>query len=126
MIYNKLVTECFFHPQHVGILDCSQPFSMYFKIGEITTGNAIEYYLLFNEEHVILKARFKAYGNPYLIAGAEWICQQLQGSDIAEHPRFNYAGLIEKLAVPKEHYPIAIFLEKSYLSIVNQMKSQEK
>ena len=126
MIYNELVTRCFFQSQHVGILDCSQPYSMCCKVGEVIYGSAIDYYFFFNEKRFILTARFKAYGNPYLIAGAEWICQQLQGSYMDDYPPINSAMLIEKLGIPKAHYPIGVFLEKSYLSIVNQMKSQEK
>lgn len=126
MIYNKLVESCFFMPKHVGVLDLTQKLCAYYRGGMPGRGDVFDFYLLCNEEGLILKARFKAYGNPYLIAAAEWLCQQLEGSSIKEHPRYDYAYLLNELDIPKLRYPVALQIEDGYRELVQIMKEKLK
>src|SRR4051794_35519775 len=100
MMYNDLVEHCFFEPQHLGILSPSQALCVNCRVGEAGRGDFFDLYLLCDNQGLILKARFKAYGNPYLIAGVEWLCRQLEGSTINEHPRIEYRLMVQKLAIP--------------------------
>lgn len=122
MMYNELVESCFFAPNHIGTLDLSQPLSVHYRGGEAGRGEVFDIYLLCDRQGLVLKARFKAYGNPYLIAAAEWLCRQLEGSLINEHPRFNYSGLVQELAIPKTRYPVALLVEDGYRELVIMMK----
>lgn len=124
MIYNELIENCFFEPRHVGILDLNQDLTSFYRGGEAGRGDVFDFYLLCNKKGEILKARFKAYGNPYLVAAAEWVCRQLEGSQIKEHPQLNYARLVEKLAIPKVRYPVALQIEDGYCELIQIMKKK--
>lgn len=126
MMYNELVESCFFAPNHVGTLDLSQPLTAHYRGGEVGQGDVFDFYLRCDEQGLILKARFKAYGNPYLVAAAEWFCQQLEDSLIDEHPRFNYSWLVQELAIPKNRYPVALQIEDGYRTLVMMMKKKLK
>lgn len=122
MMYNERVEQYFFAPNHVGILDKTAPFTAHYRGGELGRGDVFDFYLLCDAVGLIKKARFQAYGNPFFIAAAEWTCQQLEGSFIADHPRFNYRLLIQRLALPKTRYPVAIQIEEGYNKLVKRMK----
>lgn len=124
MIYNELVETCFFEPKHVGTLDLTQDLTSFYRGGEVGRGDVFDFYLLCDKKGKILKACFKAYGNPYLIAAAEWLCRQLEGSQINEHPQFDYAFLVEKLAIPQVRYPVALQIEDGYRELVHIMKTK--
>lgn len=126
MMYNKLVETCFFSPKQVGILDLRQPLSAFYRGGQPGRGDVFELYLLCNNQGLILKACFKAYGNPYLIAASEWLCQQLQGTQINEHPHFDYSYLLSILEIPKSRYPVALQISDAYKEIVQLMKEKLK
>ncbi len=124
MMYNELVEHCFFQPKHVGVLELNDKLCVYHRNGEAGRGDVIDFYLLCDEKGLILKARFKAYGNPYLIAGAEWLCRQLEGSKINEHPHYEYAFLLKMLDIPQLRYPVALQLEDGYRELVKIMKER--
>lgn len=122
MSYNEIVESCFFAPKHIGILDLSRPYSAHYRSAGLGKGEVFDVYLLCDEKGFIEKARFKAYGNPYLIAATEWLCRQLEGSVIHEHPRFNSILLQQILAIPITRYSIALEIEKSYKALVVDLK----
>lgn len=126
MIYNELVESCFFAPEHVGTVDLTQHLSVYHRTGEAGRGDVCDFYLQCNEEGVVLKARFKAYGNPYLVAAAEWLCRQLKGSQIHTHPQWTHGVLVEKLAIPKIRYSVALQVEDGYQELIQKMKAKLK
>lgn len=126
MIYNELVASCFFAPNHVGVVDLTQPLSAHFRGGEVGRGDIFDFYLLCDNTGLVLKACFKAYGSPYLVAAAELICQQLEGSKIDEHPQFNYSWLVQQLEIPKTRYPVALQIEDGYREVVLMMKEKLK
>lgn len=122
MMYNKRVESCFFTPHHVGVLDTQQPRTVHHREGELRFGNLIDFYLLCDAKGTILKARFKAYGNPFLLAASEWLCQQLEGSPIAEHPCIDYERLINEFAIPETHHSAALQIEEGYQKLVLMMQ----
>ncbi len=126
MMYNELVENCFFRPKHVGVLDLMDNRCVFYRNGEPGRGDFFDFYLLCNKKGLIVKAKFKAYGNPYLIAGAEWLCRQLEDSQIDEHPRFDYAFLLKELDIPKLRYSVALQLEDGYRELVKSMKERLK
>ncbi|KTD24771.1 iron-sulfer cluster proteins NifU [Legionella lansingensis] len=129
MMYNELVEFCFFSPKHVGVIDLSEPLSVHDRVGESGRGDVLDFYLLCDKQGFVLKARFKAYGNPYLVAAAELICQQLEGSKIQDHPNIDHVWLVKQLEIPKTRYPVALQIEDGYREVVMKMKlklSEEK
>jgi|GEM_PF-1729807 len=121
MNYNEVVESCFFEPHHVGVLDCTQAFTVCGKAG---TQEQYDLYLQCDETGKIIDSAFKAYGNPYLVAGVEWICRQLKGSNINQHPYLDYKMLVQELAIPKNYYPIALLMEKGYKNTIALMKKK--
>jgi nitrogen fixation protein NifU and related proteins len=126
MMYNELVESYFFAPNHVGIVDLSQPLSIHYCAGIAGRGDIFDFYLLCDSQGFVLQARFKAYGNPYLIAAAEWLCRQLEGSLINEHPRFNHSWVAQELAIPKTRYSVALQIADGYREIVMIMQKKLK
>lgn len=126
MMYNELVESCFFTPKHVGLMDLTQPLSVHYRGGVTGRGDVFDFYLLCNEEGLVLKACFKAYGSPYLVAAAEWICRQLEGSQIDEHPLFNYQTVVDELAIPKTRYSVALQIEDGYRELIEKIKLKLK
>ncbi|WED43809.1 iron-sulfur cluster assembly scaffold protein [Legionella cardiaca] len=125
MIYNELVESCFFAPKHVGTLDLSEPLSVHYR-GGAERGDVFDLYLLCNKQGRVLKACFKAYGNPYLVAAAELICQRLEDSHINDHPQLDYSWLVEQLEIPKTRYPVALQIEDGYREVIKAMKAKLK
>ena len=126
MMYNKLVESCFFTPQHVGVLDLSEPLSVCYCSERWGQRGIFDFYLLCNETGRVKKAYFKAHGSPYLVAAAEWVCQQLEGSLIDEHPQFNYSALMQKLSIPDTRYSVALQIEDAYRELVTMMQAKLK
>ncbi|WP_028387597.1 iron-sulfur cluster assembly scaffold protein [Legionella fairfieldensis] len=126
MMYNEIVESCFFRPEHVGSVDLTQPLSVYYRCGEAGRGDICDFYLLCDEKGLVLQARFKAYGNPYLIAAAEWLCQHVEGSLLETHPCFDYASLVKELAIPANRYFVALQIEDGYKELVTMMKVRLK
>ena len=122
MMYNKLVESYFFKPKHVGVVDLSKDLSVFYRNGEVGRGDVFELSLLGSPKGLILEARFKAYGNPYLIAAAEWLCRLLDGSEVNALPSFDYVWLVQELDIPKTRYSIALQIEDAYQEIILRMK----
>lgn len=122
MTYNKLIENCFFEPQHVGSLDAGKAGVVHSRISGALKGYCFDLYAAYDAKGFIGQSCFKAQGNPYLIAGVEWICRELAGTAIHQHPCLDYRLLIEKLAIPANQYPIALLLEEGYRAVVNKIK----
>lgn len=122
MNYNELVEHYFFQPEHVGQLDSNQARVFHSRTGSASQGDYFDLYLCCDEDGVILQACFKAYGNPYLIAGVEWACRQLVGKHIDEHSGIDYNLLIQLFDIPRSYYPVALLVEKGYSDVVKKLK----
>lgn len=126
MMYNKIVQDYFFEPRHIGGLDLNHPYTVHYRAG---SGNSnlnviIDFYLQSNHEGLITKACFKTNGNPFIIAGLEWLCRQLEGQNQEQMRPISYKTLIEVLEIPSTQSPIAVKMEEVYKQIMILMKKK--
>lgn len=105
--YNQLVETCFFAPLMVGTLDVALANCVHYRGG---LEGFIDLYLQADTNHQIKYARFKARGNPYLLAGAEYVCRLLQGLDLNTHSSIDYKVLMKELALPYKYQSIALLV----------------
>lgn len=124
MIYNELVESYFFAPQHVGMIEDMTPLSIHYRSKEANFSDVIDLYLEADKEGDIIKARFKAFGSPYVIASAEWLCRQLENSSLQKHPCFNYLAIMEALAIPKTNMAAALQLDEAYKAAIDLLKTK--
>lgn len=125
MIYNKLVQKLFFDAQHAGNLDCNWPRTIMTQLG-IKGSSWIELYVNYDRQGIITQSCFKTYGNPYLIAALEWLCQYLEGTGINEHPLEVLPLLFKQLEIPATKYPIALQVDSCYRQTITTLKQQLK
>ncbi len=122
MMYNKIVQECFFSPSHVGVLDLMAPLSVHYSCNKM--GVLIDLYSQCTAKKEIMKACFKTNGNPFVIAGLEWICRQIEGENLDALPILNYQVLVEQLDIPNSQYPVALHIETVYKEVLLLMKKK--
>lgn len=122
MSYNKKVERCFFHPRHVGKLDVNQAGVVHHRRGIPGEGDVYDLYLCVEPTGLITRACFQAFGNPYLIAALELVCQLLEGTMIDEHPKCDYSWLLSELEIPNTRYAVALQVDDGYRELVSQVK----
>ena len=123
MNYNELVEKHFFSPQYVfEETDAKDNFHIVSE-GSVALGDAVEFYVQFDKTSQKVNAlKFKAFGNPYLIAGMSYLCQQLQHKPLNEVNIFSAQRLIEVLALSKTKYYVAYMLEDALKKLANEGK----
>lgn len=121
MHYNTLVEDCFFTPRHVGTLDCTKPLTASSEAGQRNRA-FLQWYAACDQRGLMTECRFKAYGNPYLIAALEWCCRHMVGTALGDHPCFNYQHLVNKLDIPNAHYPVALLVEEGYRQLCERLQ----
>ena len=121
--YNEAVEKLFFSPRHVGSLDLQAPRTLYGSYVEQLRGQQMDLYLQYNESAVITKICFKAHGEPYLIAGVEWACRQLEKQSLQSLPEISHQKLMQALAIPSLRFPFALFIEQSFAAFIEEAKS---
>lgn len=122
MMYNKYVVDCFFAPKHVGTLDISHRLTAHFRSTQTNQGILFDLYLQCTHMGNIEKARFKATGNPYVIAACEWLCRQIEGKSVFKPPLLDYQVLINVLEIPTIQYPVALQVEDAYKEVLTLLK----
>ncbi len=116
--YNAKIAELFFNTSHAGVLNCQQPLTVCYYCNTQHHNTYLELYLRCNLNKQIIQTKFKTFGNPYLIAGLEWLCQNLENTSINRHPWITAAIISDTLQIPKIEYTIALFIETSYNKII--------
>lgn len=124
MRYNKKVADCFFSPRHVGVVDLNCPFTAHVRRQQMNPSVLLDLYLECSEEKWVKKARFKARGNPFLIAALEWLCRELEGKELTDSPIWTHEILVAQLGIPVSDYPLAIQVEEAYKEILKTIKTQ--
>lgn len=125
MMYNKVVQDCFFLPRHVGLMDLSAPLTVHFSSSQKNQSfTTIDLYLQCIKNGLIKRACFRATGNPYVIAGLEWLCRQIEGRSLDNLAPINYQLLIKELEIPTNQYPIALQVEDVYKEVLALMKKK--
>lgn len=125
MMYNKTVQDYFFSPQHVGVIDLGQEFTVVFANTQKDQGT-IEFYMQCTQDRIIQRVCFKTNGNPYLIAGLEWLCRLVEGRSLDEAPQIDYQLLINDLNIPVTQYPLALRVVGAYKEALNLMNMRYK
>lgn len=126
MMYNELVEYLFFYPMHVGVLCENQPEVVSVHVNQNKRTVAIDFYLNYSQQGVILKACFKAKGNPYLIASMELLSRKMEGMNINDPDPFNYKELVSALEMPLSEYPLALLVDSAYQKSVILIKEKLK
>ena len=120
MIYNKAVEDLFFNTQHAGVLNCAEPFTVCSRIG-LEKNKCSELYLACDERGLIAKAVFKAMGDPFLLAGFEWLCRKIEHTPLAAHPCLDYSMIVDALSIPQIRYSAAVLIETSYRQAIDSL-----
>jgi nitrogen fixation NifU-like protein len=107
----------------VGIIDLNHELAVVFK-SKLKDQGLIELYMQCGQDKIIQRACFKTNGNPYLIAGLEWVCRQLEGCDIAQVVPVDYEVLVKELGIPVPQYPLAIRIVGALKEILILMKQR--
>lgn len=126
MMYTEKVSKLFFYPKHVGVLDENQELTAHCSIVQEKQNTVINLFWQCTEQGIIQRACFKAVGSPYIIAGMEWLCAEVEGKKLDDLPSIDYQVLIKQFEIPKLHYPAAVQIEALYkamkVSVNNKLK----
>ena len=123
MMYNNTVCECFFSPRHVGVIDLNKDFTIVYLNNQKGQGN-IEFYIQCGQDRVMQRICFKTNGNPYLIAGLEWLSRQLEGHSIDKAPAIDSQQLIKELDIPTPQYHLALRIVNIFKESLTLMNSK--
>ncbi|HAT1594846.1 TPA: hypothetical protein JAN72_01230 [Legionella pneumophila] len=124
MMYNKIVRDYFFQPQHTGTLDLNDPFAIGVQSQQANQLNTVHFYIKYDKDKTISRARFKTNGNPYVIAAMEWICCQIEGKTLETLPLIDFQILINVLQMPNSQYPVAVQIEGIYKEVLTLMRKK--
>lgn len=108
---SALARAYFTHPRHVGELDPDMPGVATARVGEPASGDILQFQLRTGAAETITAARFKAYGDAWLIACGALLAERIQGRTLAEAARFQHDELVEKLDVPPARLHCAVLAE---------------
>ena len=122
MMYNQIIYDCFFFPRHIGVLDCSIPRTVYFRVENFSQSTITDLYMHCDNDHNILSVCYKTNGNPYIIASLEWLCRQANGKKF-EELYFNQEELIKILEIPSNQTPLILYIKDVYTEVLNLMNS---
>lgn len=95
----------FTHPQR--IITAGAPSAVL----ELPSGEILQLQLVINAQHIIVSARFKAYGCAWLIACAALLCECLEGCSSVAARQYSHHTLVERLAVPAHKLHCAVLAE---------------
>lgn len=126
MMYNKNIEDCFFSPNHSDVIDLDQPYSSHYRSAQSGKNVVIDLYMLCSVDKAVLKACFKAVGNPYLIAGLEWLCRRIEGLNLTQLLPSYYEQIITDLEIPAHQYPIAVLIDTTYKELLKLAYEQFK
>ncbi|HAT1844732.1 TPA: iron-sulfur cluster assembly scaffold protein [Legionella pneumophila] len=124
MMYNKIVQDYFFQPQHKGTLDLNDPFVIGVQSQPANQLNTVHFYIKYDKDKTISRARFKTNGNPYVIAAMEWVCCQIEGKTLKALPLIDFQILINVLQMPNSQYPVAVQIEGIYKEALTLMRKK--
>lgn len=122
MAYNDLVQHYFFNPQHIGALNTENEDVYRVRVGAISLGYLVQLHICVNGTGKIVDAKFKAYGNPYLIAGCAYLTEHIINKTLTEIKNLDHKQWIELLALPKIKLYVALLLEDLIKDLTQQIK----
>ncbi len=123
MMYNTIVEDCFFFPKHVGVLNLSEPRTVYFTNNQFSKDVLISFYMQCDSNKIVNAVSFKTNGNPYVIASLECLCRQTVGKKL-EQLYFNYEDLIKLLEIPYNQAPVIFHVQEAYKEVLILMNKK--
>lgn len=108
--YSNKLLHYFFQTHQAGELDINDPNVKTVSVGRAENGDVLILYIMLNDD-VVVDARFKAYGSPPLIAGAEFICERVIGKKINELQNINCERILNSLDLNNSDTHIAALLD---------------
>ncbi len=118
MKYNCFVENNFFKPAHSGVLDTAQADVFSVTAGVEASLQFGTVYIQHDDAKKIVKARFTVRGDPYLIAGLEWLCCELERCSTMQLSRVAISAL---LGITKKNCSTVLLLEKFYTTIKKKL-----
>jgi NifU-like protein involved in Fe-S cluster formation len=114
--YNELVRSLFENPLHAK--DIPEKLGKPYKVvtQESKNGPKIVLTAVIKEEN-ILALRFRVFGCPFLIAAAEFCCNQCEGKHNKEVENIDILHLIQILEVPTEKIGVILLLQDALESL---------
>ena len=114
--YNELVRSLFENPLHAK--DIPEKLGKHYKVvtQESKNGPKIVLTAVIKEEN-ILALRFRVFGCPFLIAAAEFCCNQCEGKHNKEVENIDILHLIQILEVPTEKIGVILLLQDALESL---------
>ena len=114
--YNELVRSLFKNPLHAK--DIPDKLGKPYKVvaQESKNGSKIVLTAVIKEEN-ILALRFRVFGCPFLIAAAEFCCNQCEGKNNKEVENIDILHLIQILEVPTEKIGVILLLQDALESL---------
>ena len=114
--YNDLVRSLFKNPLHAK--DIPDKLGKPYKVAaqESKNGSKIVLTAVIKEEN-ILALRFRVFGCPFLIAAAEFCCNQCEGKHNKEVENIDILHLIQILEVPTEKIGVILLLQDALESL---------
>lgn len=123
MMYNKNVETYFFDAAHSGITQSNASLGVYYQRELAGQYVLMELFMECTKDQRVATMRFNAKGNPYVIAGLEWVCRTVEGLKLSELPPINYQVVMDVLDIPAAQCATAIGIVETYhgtLKLMNQ------
>ncbi len=123
-LYNELVRSLFKNPLHAK--DIPDKLGKPYKVvaQESKNGSKIVLTAVIKEEN-ILALRFRVFGCPFLIAAAEFCCNQCEGKHNKEVENIDILHLIQILEVPTEKIGVILLLQDALESLKLALDSEK-
>lgn len=114
--YSEAVREAFFNTTHAG--DLSQNYAQSLSASAAESGDGAEIVLAVGiVAEIIEEIRFRVWGCPHLIAAAETLCKDIEGSAVSRLSAFKPADISSGLAIPVEKTGRILLLEDALNSL---------
>ena len=121
MLYHDNLEKLFFDVQHAGVLHCTKPLTVCCRTNVEKNKNCA-LYLACDKKGLITQVCFKALGDPYVIASFEWLCRQIELTELKIHPLIDYVMIVDALMIPKARYAAAVLVETNYHQAIHLLK----
>ncbi len=123
--YNDKVLKHFWQPSNVGHFASDDNNIVTGMIGVAGVGDVLQLQLKI-EQNKIVAAKFKVYGNPYLIAGCSLITEKLPGLTLAQALQIKHSDFVTDLHLPKTKYYCALLLEDVIKAAIKVYETGDK
>ncbi len=123
--YNELVRSLFENPLHAKDIPGKLGKPCKVVVQESNNGPTIVLTAVTKEEN-ILALRFRAFGCPFLIAAAEFCCNQGEGKQNKELVNIDILHLMQILEVPTEKIGVILLLQDALESLKLALDNEKK